>query len=195
MIPSDNNKRLFLDMQEHPENYSDEQLEAMMDELDRHADTGAAWQRFEHTTSLTSKPSRRWLRIAAMFAGVMIMAGIAFAAIRSFTSSPVGEGKETTSLQQKQTTPVVPVKGGGDESVFFENVSLDSILSVVASHYMKTVKFHDDSLRCLKLIMTWEPDASLTDFIDRLNAFDGLSLSVQNDTIIVMQSNDEEDDQ
>ena len=35
MMRLEENKRLFLDMQEHPENYSDEQLEAMMDHIDR----------------------------------------------------------------------------------------------------------------------------------------------------------------
>ena len=47
MIPSDEQRRLFLDMQEHPENYSDEQLEAMMDDLDSELDAQAAWKRFE----------------------------------------------------------------------------------------------------------------------------------------------------
>ena len=38
MNPLDD-KKLFFDMQEHPENYSDEQLEAMMAELDKEPDT------------------------------------------------------------------------------------------------------------------------------------------------------------
>ena len=38
-------KRLFLDMQEHPESYSDEQLEAMMADLDRQPDAEAVWER------------------------------------------------------------------------------------------------------------------------------------------------------
>ena len=44
MNPLDD-KKLFFDMQEHPENYSDEQLEAMMAELDKEPDTEAAWQK------------------------------------------------------------------------------------------------------------------------------------------------------
>ena len=39
-------KRLFLKMEEHPENYSEEELEAMMDYLDRMADADVAWQEF-----------------------------------------------------------------------------------------------------------------------------------------------------
>lgn len=44
MNPLDD-KTLFFDMQEHPENYSDEQLEAMMAELDKEPDIEAAWQK------------------------------------------------------------------------------------------------------------------------------------------------------
>ena len=47
MKPSDKSKQMFLDMQEHPENYSDDQLETMMDELDQVPDVDAAWQRLE----------------------------------------------------------------------------------------------------------------------------------------------------
>jgi len=39
--------------------------------------------------------------------------------------------------------------------------------------------------------MTWQPDAPLDDFLDRLNAFDGLSLRLENDTVFV--TNEEED--
>ena len=42
MRPSDD-KQVFFDMQEHPENYSDEQLETMMTELDREPDAEEAW--------------------------------------------------------------------------------------------------------------------------------------------------------
>ena len=80
MIPIDDHKRLFLDMQEHPENYSDEQLEAMMDDLDSELDAQAAWERFEQTMGPAVKPSHRWLRIAAIFVGSLFLAGIAVAA-------------------------------------------------------------------------------------------------------------------
>ena len=44
MKHSDDKRRLFFDMQEHPENYSDEALEQMMAELDRETDAEAAWR-------------------------------------------------------------------------------------------------------------------------------------------------------
>lgn len=45
----------------------------------------------------------------------------------------------------------------------------------------------------MKLIMTWQSDAPLGDFLDRLNAFDGLSLRLQGDTIFVETTTGEED--
>ena len=38
MKPTDPNKQLYRDMQEEPEKYSDQELEAMMDEVDQMAD-------------------------------------------------------------------------------------------------------------------------------------------------------------
>lgn len=183
MTHSDNTLRLFLDMQEHPEHYADEQLESMMDDLDREPDVHAAWQRFEATQCTGKTSSPRWLKVAAMFAGVLLMAGIAFAAIHLVsTKRQAPDSTEMPTLAQESASPV-----------YFDNVSLDSILTVVSAHYRKAVTFRNEAPRNMKLIMTWQPDAPLTDFLDRLNAFDGLSLSLQNDTIFVIQTNEEED--
>ena len=182
MMHLDDTKRLFLDMQEHPENYADGQLEAMMADLDREPDTQAAWQRFEAIHSSGKASAHRWLRIAAMFAGVMLMAGIIFAAIRLVSMKRQASGStEVPTLAQESASPV-----------YFDNVSLDSILTVVSAHYRKAVTFRNEAPRNMKLIMTWQPDAPLTDFLDRLNTFDGLSLRVENDTIFVMQMSGEE---
>jgi len=103
MTPLDK-KQLFRDMQEHPENYSDEQLEAMMADIDREPDAEAAWQRFEErtlsplprdgeslagarklraATPFHNRRGRRWVfRVAASFIAVLFITGVAFAAIR-----------------------------------------------------------------------------------------------------------------
>ena len=45
----------------------------------------------------------------------------------------------------------------------------------------------------MKFIMTWNPDSSLTSFIDGLNLFDGLLLTLQQDTIFVEMTEGKED--
>lgn len=183
----DDNKRLFLDMQEHPEQYSDAQLEAMMTDIDRESDMEAAWERLEKVRmpmplrkgGRTVRP--RWMRVAATFVGALVVAAMAMAAIhliRSHYEQPettaAGPSVQHATLDEQRVEPVR-----------FDNVTLDSILMVVSAHYHKAVNFRDEEPRHMKLIMTWQPEASLTEFIERLNAFDGLSLQLQDDTIVV----------
>lgn len=176
----------FLDMQEHPENYSNEQLERMMADIDREPNAEAAWARFEQQHK--QRPALHWLRVAAVFIGVLAIAGITFAAIQLFAplSSPEGD----TNILQSNEAPSGAV--GGTSPVHFDNAPLDSILTVVSAHYGKAVSFRDDAMRRMKLIMTWHPEAPLADFLSRLNAFDGLSLQLQNDTVIVVQTEEKE---
>ena len=211
------NRQLYFDMQEHPERYTDEQVEAMMDEMDREPDTEQAWQEwmermkneelrmknenhetnnnfsFESEATIlyssfkrsahSSFRHRRWLQIAAIMIGVVLISGIAIAAIYMNRHWTVNDEQwMVVDGQQAENN---------DSSVLFDNVPLDSVLGVVAAHYQKVVRFRDEAPRSMKLIMTWNPDAPLADFLDRLNAFDGLNLRLENDTVFV--TNEEED--
>ena len=184
-------RQQFLDMQEHPENYTDAQLEAMMDELDREPDTKLAWKDFEQQHDIESRhPQHRLIqilgraprqsRVAAIFIGVAIISGIAYATIhqlRQQAEEPSPQPTAHVSNPQTEAETVAPVR--------FDDVRLDSILTVVSAHYGKSVCFRSEEARAMKLIMTWKPDEPLADFIDGLNMFDGLSLTLQRDTIFV----------
>ena len=124
-------------------------------------------------------PSRSWLNVAAVFIGVLFISGIAFAAIQLL--GPSTEGANTTTAKETIEAPSGAIGGG----IRFDNVRLDSILTVVSAHYGKAVSFRDEEAKDMKFIMTWDPGAPLSDFIDGLNLFDGLSLTLLRDTIIV----------
>ena len=165
----DDNKRLFHDMQEHPEQYSDEQLEAMMADIDSEPDTEAAWKRLENgkrlvtTTSshrkMKSKAEHRWMRVAAIFIGVLAIAGIAVAAIHILYSRTEKQVATVVEASERSAASEVP----NTEPVHFDNVTLDSILTVVATHYHKAVSFRDEAPRRMKLIMTWLPDQTFAE--------------------------------
>jgi len=104
MQTPDKKKLMFLDMQEHPEKYSEEQIEAMMDELDQMPDVGTAWQKFEqnnHQNALI--PSRNWWKAAATFIGILMISGIAFAAVHILSPSNT---KNADNSEQKMLTAV-----------------------------------------------------------------------------------------
>ena len=125
--------------------------------------------------------------MAAAFVGLVLLSGLAFAVIYLNRQRTMNDGQRMV-VDEQQTLS----NDSSAAPVLFDNVPLDSVLNVVAAHYQKVVAFRDEAPRSMKLIMTWQPDAPLADFLDRLNAFDGFSLHLANDTIIVI--NEEEDE-
>ncbi len=176
------------------------------------ADVEEAWQRLmreasnnpsaeddEMKNQASSKTSRFILhssfrKIAAIFLAVAFLGGLSFAAYRAIST-------RTDSHPSPQVSaPSLTGRAGGESSegaslLSFSNLPLDSILAVVSAHYNCEVCFRDSAAMGMKFITTWNPEDSLTAFIEHLNMFDGLRLTLQDDTIFVESTNDEEGEQ
>jgi len=98
MQTPDKRKQMFLDMQEHPEKYSEEQIEAMMDDLDRLPDVDAAWQKFQQAEQTSSRSS--WFKAAASIIGILMLSGIAYAAVHIISHS-AGVDAKTMQLARR----------------------------------------------------------------------------------------------
>ena len=171
--------------------------EAQLQELLSDEEVRKAYDVMADCKKLYQKPQQKplsvkWLqpgqrfRIAAVFLGAVLFCGLAWAIIPRIISS------HTDSPQSAQVSTPLPRSGGEESSVRFDDVRLDSILTVVSAHYGKAVSFRDEEAKGMKFIMTWDPDMPLSDFIDGLNLFDGLSLTLQRDTIFVETTEDKE---
>lgn len=171
--------------------------EAQLQELLSDEEVRKAYDVMADCKKLYQKPqqkplSAKWLqlgqrfRIAAVFLGAVLFCGLAWAIIPRIMSS------HTDSPQSAQVSTPLPRSGEEESSVRFDDVRLDSILTVVSAHYGKAVSFRDEEAKGMKFIMTWDPDMPLSDFIDGLNLFDGLSLTLQRDTIFVETTEDKE---
>ena len=179
MQTPDKKKQMFLDMQEHPEKYSEEQIESMMDELDQMSDIETAWQRFERNQmSAAKQSSHRWLQIAASIIGVLMISGIVFAAWHL----SVRNDKKTPSDNVQIEKTLLPVEAQNG-IVRFDNVQLDSVLTVVANHYGRTLEFRNGSVRQFRFLIEWNREAPLDRFIELINNFEGIHVSEENDTI------------
>ncbi len=192
MNPMDD-KQVFFDMQEHPERYSDEQLEAMMAELDKEPDAEEAWlllneelrikneESLAETTAVansslfTLHSSLR--RIAAVFIAAAFLGIMSLASYKAFTI-----GKDTPKSPTKPDTTAVETERyyydvqDGDTIFRFENVRLDSILAIVGRHYDCQVAFKDKAPQGLRLYMTCRTSQTLNEFLETLNMFDGFNV-------------------
>jgi len=185
MNPMDE-KQLFFDMQEHPERYSDEQLEAMMAELDKEPDAEAAWQRLTaplhlpqrgETKARKASPLGEVWRGAAIFIAAAFLGIISLASYKAFTI-----GNDTPKSPTEPDTTAVKAERfyydvqDGDTIFRFENVRLDSILAIVGRHYDCQVAFIDKAPQGLRLYMTCRTSQTLNEFLETLNMFDGFNV-------------------
>ena len=142
------------------------------------------WKRFEAKHFTTKQHTWGWMQIAAAVIGILMLSGITYAAIHVIrniggnTESPTQETRITDSSQQE---PVAASSG----IVRFDNVRLDSLLTIVAQHYQKSVIYRNDQLRLHRMLIEWNQTAPLESFIELINNFEGIRISEANDTIIV----------
>ncbi len=199
--------RLLLDMHEHPENYSDEQLAVMLDDEMQEQlatakramtdipepDVDAEWQHFEQQ-HFTPAHNRRWLKVAAMIAGMLMLSAFTYAAIRAVTHHTVDKAKEPTETVSPEPQPestVGPRLGVADtatvvtEPIVFDNLPLDQMLEKIAPHYGMQVEFRNEDARALRFYFVWQPDEDLDAVLERLNLFESVNITKEGNAIVV----------
>ena len=203
--------RLLLDMHEHPENYSDEQLASMLEDEQMAAlwqqlatakraltdapepDVDAEWQRFEQK-HFTPSRNRRWLKVAAMFVGVLMLSAFTYAAIHAVRAHRT-EVQQTTTEQMPSSRSAVETSvtemhdadsSAVEESpVTFDNVSLETIINDIAMRHQLQVEFRNEDARTLRFYFVWQPDEALDEVLERLNMFESVNISKEGNTIVV----------
>lgn len=208
MEQNDDISRL-LDMHEHPENYTDEQLAAMLDdETQQHLaaakraltdipvpDVDAEWQRFEQEHLNAPVKNRRWLKVAAMIAGVIMLSAFTYAAVQAVRHYHVEKAEETaekvTTTAQQESIDVGPRLGVADtvktaeEPVVFDNLPLGQMLEAIASRYGMQIEFRNEDARDLRFYFELHPGEELSSVVERLNMFERVSVSMEGNTIVV----------
>ena len=188
----------LLKMTERPQDYSDEEIRQMMNdpemrayyELMVDAEAGFALKRSD-TSKVAKRPTRytishRFMKAAAIFAGILLLSGISFAAYH-FTfgagssadqgkESPTQEVRESNVHQQEVTEP--------STIRTFENAELQQILQELSDFYHVGVKFHNEQSRHIRLYTKWDTAAPLKQIIERLNGFEKVSICLIDNQII-----------
>ena len=207
MKPTDRNKQLYRDMTEEPEKYSDQELEAMMDEIDQMPDVEEAWHLLSEKLRAKSEESSSkhevaradsslftlhssFKKVAAILISIITISGLAFAAIHFVRNH---EGKPAETEQLSATVEARTADAGKQpadttvsiQPVVFDNVTLDSILPRIARHYGYTVNFRNEQPKSLRLFFTWNPQDSIQKVTDKLNLFEQFHIELEEQTIII----------
>lgn len=171
----------------HPEEYSDEQMDQMLDETGIAVpDVESEWRRLRRGRQ---RPSLRW---AAMFVGVLMLSGIAYAAIvvsgelrtkseESVSVTPPPVKKETTSAD----TSLYIHHSSIPESKTFENVPLKDITKELAEAYHVDIDIKNDEAAALRLYYPWNPAMPLAQVVEELNRFEKVRLAINDSTLVI----------
>ena len=138
-------------------------------------------------------------KIVASFIGVLLVSGIAFAAIhimRHYVGQDMPTPPQETQIVEPhqqialddtvkvETTDTIAPKATM-EPVVFDNVPLEEMLPEIATHYDATVTFGNDNARQLRFRFVWNPKQDIGHVVNDLNQFESLTVTLKDNQITV----------
>ena len=213
IMERDEKIQLLLDMQEHPEQFSEQALQTMLDDPEVRElmeataqlkqammsdknnvnDVDAEWQRFAQTHLTEQKQERSWLKIAATFIGILMMSGIAFAAIHIIRHvSNVGVEShppiQETTIANPHQLPADTLKTDSipPKVVRYDEATLEKILTDMANYYGLSLIWKSEDAKTLRLFYVWNRQLSASESTKQLNNFERFHLEL-NDSIITVE--------
>lgn len=210
----------ILDMIDHQDKYSDEEIRELlqdeecrklyqtMQEVDSTlvkqetpvVDMDEEWEKFSQTHHLSEDDAARkrsWHKIAAAIAGLVLVSGIAFAAIHTYikrSQEPMLIAKDAhTEVVAKDSVKQVSVKDSLTQQKAekpaihktFENVAFDKMIAEIAAYYDMQVKFDNAEAKGLRLYYEWDSHSSIESIVKELNQFENVNIEVVGQKLIV----------
>lgn len=204
------NFNLLLDFIDHPESFSEADVEVLLRDPetrklydtmvearaafahhDARPDVNDAWKRFCKAHD-DARLSCRWRKAVAAVAALLIISGIALAAIfwPSRPASPLApcntyhtERLPIGKAARRDTATAPAPKPAGVRT--FENIQLEQMLAEMAVSYGVQVKFRNNDARSLRIYYTWSITMPLQKVLDELNRFKQFRVTLDGDTLIV----------
>lgn len=200
----------ILDLIDHPERYSEAEVEAMLGDdecrklYETLVDVDAAlnstgsrpdieeeWTRWQQRNPRSPR-SRKWPMMAASFVGLLVVSGIAFAAIhfarQADAPAPMAHQAEPTvalhpDTAMKDSIPTTVKKPAVHKT--FENTTLERIIGEVADYYGVKPVFHHERAQELRLYYEWDSRKGLQSVVQDLNQFENITVTLEDGQLIV----------
>jgi hypothetical protein len=142
------------------------------------------WQRLSSVQS-----DFQFRKFAAMFVGILMLSGIAFAAIHIISHSDSHKEKDNVAVSNvsplTQQAPLPQDTTAAPQPKLYDNVPLGEIFEELSSYYQIIAVYRNDATRQIRLFYQWKPDYTIEKVVDMLNNFEWLQLELKNDTLYV----------
>ena len=149
----------------------------------------AEWQRFSHEKREVKSEKSSLFKFAAMFVGILMLSGIAYAAIHivSHNNGPKAQDEVITNSQSSTSQSQI-VKSdtiAAPEPKLYDNVPLGEIFEELSDYYNVKVVYQNEDAPRLRLFYQWKPEYTLEKVVEMLNNFDWIQIQVENDTLFI----------
>jgi hypothetical protein len=152
------------------------------------------WQKFSMTYDADSdgRTVRRHYslsKIAALFVGVLMLSGIAYAAYRMAHHAGDDSQKPVQELPMANSPQQVLIEEPADSvkqaPIVFENAELQTMLNEMATYYNYKVTFRSEAAKHIRLYFTWDKASKIEDVVATFNKFERIHVSIENQTLVV----------
>lgn len=219
METTSENIRQLLEMLDNPDAYTEQEIQDIINRDDdtreayrlmveakrssrqRQAaepiDVDAAWQRLNEELKKEEGHSSFFIlhsllqKAAASFIGVLLVSGIAFAAIQMvrYAQQPAPKAEEVINTPKPAnitpadtlTTDTIAVP----QPIVYDNIPLEKMLTEIAAHYDAKVAFANDEARGLRFRFVWNPQKGIGQVVSDLNQFERLTVTLKDDVITI----------
>ena len=153
-------------------------------------DMDAAWENFNQKAQ-PKQHSYGWMKIAASSVGVLLVSGIAFAAIQIVRYTQQNTPKTEEVINTPKPANVTPNDTlttdtiAAPQSIIYDNIPLEKMLPEIATHYDAKVTFVNDEARQLRFRFVWNPQKGIDQVVSDLNQFERLTVTLNDNQITV----------
>ncbi len=177
---------------------------------DKNMDMDKEWQNFAEKHSHANDSSLEddmqengkihtvfsWRKVAASLVGVVMLSGIALAAIHTFSSHrqpkevAVSDTAKVNVAPDDTATKVinkVEQSVGKKEIIHktFDDVTMGAMLGEMAKYYGVNVVFRNEDAKQLRFYYEWNSENSLQQVVDELNNSQQMNISLEDDKLVI----------
>ena len=206
------NIRQLLEMLDNPEAYTEQEIQDIINRdedtretyrmmvegkrssrkrlADQPIDVDAAWQRFNEIHQ-SKRHGFSWMKIAASFVGVLLVSGIAFAAIQIVRYAQQHTPKPEEVINTPKPAIITPTDTLTTDTIaipqpiIYDNIPLEKMLPEIAAHYDTKVTFVNEEARQLRFRFVWNPQKGIDLVVSDLNQFERLTVTLNDNQITV----------
>ena len=168
---------------------------ALHDHRPDEAETEEALQRFEKQYLPDRRHITLWRQLAAVFVGLMLISGLAFAAItmvkhhqqapkRELAVAPTkakATAKTTTAV--RDTIKSQPQESNGMKQ--FINTPVANIVNEIASYYGLKAEIRNSQAASIRLYFNWNRQCSAAQVVSQLNQFDNIRITLDGSSLVL----------